>query len=85
MDTGTELNWNTKNVHPRKLTAGTQKLVVWVDVFPFPRGIFRFQPLIFRVFSYIQVIHPPWNESITYPTDSGKETENHRLKTAGER
>ena len=39
-------------VHPRKLgklTAGTpQKIVVWVDVSPFPVGcIFTFQPLVF--------------------------------------
>ena len=37
-----------QSLHPRKLTAGTQKLVVWVDVSPFPFGcIFRFQPLVF--------------------------------------
>ena len=36
------------NVPLGKVTAGTQKLVVWVDVSPFPRGtVFRFQPLVF--------------------------------------
>ena len=27
-------------IHPRKLTAGSQKLMVWVDVFPLPLGAF---------------------------------------------
>ncbi len=31
-----------KNYTPRKLTSWTQKLMVWVDVSTFPRGIFKF-------------------------------------------
>ena len=39
--------WCMDQLHPRKLTAGTPKLVVWVNVSPFPLGgIFRFQPLV---------------------------------------
>ena len=37
-------------LHPLKLTAGTPKLVVWVDVSPFPRGYFQIPCLFSGVF-----------------------------------
>ena len=33
---------------PQKLTAGTQKLAVWVNVSPFPRGLFQVPAASFR-------------------------------------
>ena len=33
-------------VHPLKQTAGTQKLVVWVDVSPFPFRVFSGEPAV---------------------------------------
>ena len=42
-----------KSVHPWKLTVGTQKLLVWVNVSPLPRGHFRLQPLVFSGVRYL--------------------------------
>ena len=39
------------SLHPSKLTAESQTLVVFVDVFPFLRGAsLMFQPIVFRSF-----------------------------------
>ena len=38
---------NKHELHPRNLTAGTQQLVVWVDVSPFPKGVFSGSMFVF--------------------------------------
>ena len=46
---------NKKTVYiPEKQTNGTQKLLVWVDVSPFLRGIFRFNMVVFQQTSIFQ-------------------------------
>lgn len=56
----------------KSVTAGTQKLLVWVNVSPFPGAIFRFQPLVFWGVRYLagfkqDCSHVPFYEKILNP------------------